>query len=106
MHSVNDLIWRAHHEGRKRDENKALRAAIAASGGYMYEIAGILGVHESTFHRWMRWEMTEGRMVAILEAAETLAKKYKRDPLDVLAAMKDAVAAEAAEVMPLPWEKK
>ena len=101
--AYNDLLY--HMTDRKRYDNRPLRMAISASGAFMYEVAARLGVDESTFFRWLRWELPEGRKAAILRAAQDLAADHGRTAADVVQAFKDFSAIERAETKPTPWEK-
>lgn len=103
MPVYNDLLY--HLTDKRRTDNKPLRMAIVTNGVFMYEVAARLGVDESTFHRWLRWELPDERKAAILRAAQDLAEEHGRKGADVLQTYKDFMALQTAKTAPPPWEK-
>lgn len=101
-----DRLFEARHPARRTYRNKPLRAAIADSGAYMYEVAAQLGIDESTLYRWLRRQLPEQKIVAILRAAEDLAKEHGKTDIDVICTFRDHVDMELAEAKVVPWEDK
>ncbi|ARI78811.1 hypothetical protein [Halobacillus mangrovi] len=50
--------------------NAEIRLAINNSGFFTWEIAQKLDVHENTFYRWMRTEMTDEKKQMIIKAID------------------------------------
>lgn len=70
LRNEDKVYYHLKHPARKRSENKRIRAAILAAGCHVYDIAGRLGIGESTLYRWLRWELPEQKYLLIMEAIE------------------------------------
>ncbi|MEC3814160.1 hypothetical protein PNF30_16240 [Bacillus safensis] len=55
--------------------NMEIRKAIENSGIFTWQIAKQLGVHENTFYRWMREEITGERREKVLAAIKDIEEK-------------------------------
>lgn len=55
-------------EKMKRKANREVRQVMKDKRVYQWEVAEVLGVHESTIIRWMRTKLPEDRKNDILEA--------------------------------------
>lgn len=54
--------------------NADIRKAIQNSNVYTWQIAEKLGIHENTFYRWMRTEMSAKKKEMIMEAISEMKK--------------------------------
>lgn len=61
--------------GSKMRTNMEIRKAIENSGIFTWQIAKQLGVHENTFYRWMREEITGERREKVLAAIKDIEEK-------------------------------
>lgn len=68
MTALDRAYFAVHHPSRKRCGNNYIRGLVAACHCRMYEVAGQLGIGESTLYRWLRWELSEMQHVLIMEA--------------------------------------
>lgn len=64
-------------------KNEKIRIEAINKGVFLWEIAYRLGVTESTFSRWLRYNLPEGKEKAILAAIEEIYSE--RDPAPVSA---------------------
>jgi ribosome-binding protein aMBF1 (putative translation factor) len=63
--------------GMDMKPNKEIRTAIENSDFFTWQIAQKLGIHENTFYRWMRAEMSEEKKGRILTAITQLKQEQK-----------------------------
>ena len=52
--------------------NKDIRAAAAAAGGFLWQIAEAIGVTDGTFSRKLRRELPDDEKAAILQVIQNL----------------------------------
>lgn len=55
--------------------NEKLKAEIRKAGIFQYQIAKKIGVSEQTLIRWLRFELSDEKNVAIRQAISELAKE-------------------------------
>lgn len=87
------IYYHLKHPALRRSENKRIRAAIVVAGCHVYDIAGRLGIGESTLYRWLRWELPEQKYLLIMEAIEYEAAIRGKSLRELLGGISD-----------LPWE--
>lgn len=58
----------ANKKGGTVMKNKDIRTAIEKAGVKHYEVASILSIHETTFTRWLRTELSTERKEMVFEA--------------------------------------
>lgn len=63
----------------KTIKNEELRNRIEKSGFFYWQVASAVGVHESTFTKWLREELeaTDTKYIRIIEAIKQLKAKKK-----------------------------
>lgn len=65
-------------EGLNMKHNLEIRNAIKDSCFFTWQIADSLGVHENTFYRWMRTEMTDQKKAQVMSTIKKLKEKSTR----------------------------
>jgi len=55
--------------------NGDIRTAIQESNLYKWQVAQQLGIHENTFYRWMRKEMSLDKKKIVMEAISKIKKE-------------------------------
>lgn len=58
-------------------KNLDVRSKARQSNVYLYEIAEVLGVSETTFNRWLRHELSDVQKNDVYAAIEILAEQKK-----------------------------
>lgn len=61
----------------KMKPNMEIRTAIENSDFFTWQIAQKLGIHENTFYRWMRMEMSEEKKRKVITAITILKQEQK-----------------------------
>ncbi|NQW98337.1 hypothetical protein HPY21_15465 [Bacillus stratosphericus] len=61
--------------------NMEIRTAIESSNFFTWQIAQKVGIHENTFYRWMRTEMSEEKKGKVLTAITQLKQEQKEGAL-------------------------
>lgn len=59
--------------------NAEIRNAIDNSSFFTWQIAQKLGVHENTFYRWMRTEMTGEKKEKVVSAIAALKQEAQKE---------------------------
>lgn len=57
--------------------NRDIKERIKAAGLHQYEVAHLLGIHETTLICWLRYELSEEKRARILAAIEEGAKQHE-----------------------------
>lgn len=57
--------------------NQDIKERIKTAGLHQYEVAHLLGIHETTLVSWLRYELPDEKKQKILDAIEKGAKKHE-----------------------------